>query len=210
MYALAALPVPRIVRAGGMAMRVLRVGSVAVIAAPAAAPEIPIEDALRRRHAIVLELAEQVDPLLPARFGSRLSAARVTAGLRPSVPALVKALEHVRGRRQMTVRLIGPPLKGPRQPAGTGTAYLAQRRSAAFDVPKELEPLSIAVEPFVVDRRMQPGRAEIRGTLFHLVPRDAVGAYREAFDAALPSIAPWKAVATGPWPPFAFAPELLE
>jgi len=206
-YALAATPLPRHVHAMGAAPRVLRVGPIAVIAAPTGMPDVSIEDALRRQHAMVTALAEQIDPLLPARFGSRIPAGRLGATLRPSVPVLLKALEHVRGRRQMTVRVIGPrPLTMPRHPATSGTAYLTRRRSAALALPPELAPLSTAVQPFVVDQRMQPGRAAVRATLFHLVRREDVAAYRRALEAALPAISPWSAVATGPWPPFAFTP----
>lgn len=208
-YALAAVPVLRAVHAAGAALRVLRVGPIAVIAAPARRRELSVEDALRRQHAILLELAEQIDPLLPVRFGSRLPAARVAESLRPSIPVLLNALEHVRGRRQMTLRLIGPqPSKHPR-PVTTGTAYLAQRRSTALDLPPALAPLSAALQTLVVDRRMQPGRAGVHTTIFHLVRRPDIPAYRRAVERALPFMAPWTAVVTGPWPPFAFAPELL-
>jgi hypothetical protein len=206
-YALAAIPLPSHVHAMGAEPRVVRVGPIVVIAAPTGMPDVSIEDALRRQHAMVTALADQIDPLLPARFGSRIPAARVGAILRPSVPVLLKALEHVRGRRQMTVRVIGPrPLTTVRRPPTTGTAYLTERRSAALALPPELAPLSTAVQPFVVDQRLQPGRAGVHATLFHLVRREDVGAYRRALEAALPSISPWTAVATGPWPPFAFAP----
>ena len=208
-YALAAIPVLRAVHAADAALRVLRVGPIAVIGAPARRRELCVEDAMRRQHAIVLELAEQIDPLLPVRFGSRVSAARVAESLRPSIPVLLNALEHVRGRRQMTLRLIGPqPLKHPR-PVTTGTAYLAQRRSTALDLPPALAPLSAALQTLVVDRRMQPGRAGVHTTVFHLVRRQDIPAYRRAVETVLPSIAPWTAVVTGPWPPFAFAPELV-
>jgi hypothetical protein len=209
-YALAAIPVLRAVHAADAALRVLRVGPIAVIGAPARRRELCVEDAMRRQHAIVLELAEQIDPLLPVRFGSRVSAARVAERLRPSIPVLLNALEHVRGRRQMTIRLIGPqPLKNPPRQVTTGTAYLAQRRSTALDLPPALAPLSAALQTLVVDRRMQPGRAGVHATLFHLVRREDVPAYRRAIESARPSISPWSAVVTGPWPPFAFAPELV-
>jgi hypothetical protein len=139
-----------------------------------------------------------------------MTLARVEASIRPSVGLLIKALEHVRGRQQMTVRLVGPPASDrPSSDKTTGTAYLAQRRAALHAVPSEAAPLQAAVKPFVVDERVQPGRGGIRATVFHLVAKDDVGQYLAAIEAVLSSMAPWRAAVSGPWPPFAFAPELI-
>jgi hypothetical protein len=207
-YALAAGPVPQRVRVGRASLRVIFVGPVAAIAGPPlSAPTV--EDALRQQHAIVLALADRFDPLLPARFGSRMTHARIDAAIRGSADVVMRALNHVRGRRQMTVRLIGPerPERSEKPPA-TGTSYLAARR-AAHAVPAEGAPLQQAVAPFVVDERIQPGRGGVRSTLFHLVSRDDVERYERAVEASAPHLSPWRAVVSGPWPPFAFAPELV-
>ena len=207
-YALAAAPLPQRIRVGRLSVRVLFVGPVAVLTGPVRPLALSTEDALREQHAIVTALAEKVDPLLPARFGSRVTLATLDASLRPSIDAVLAALDRVRGRRQMTVRLIGPPAPpAQRRPGRTGTAYLTERR-AAHSVPPEAEPLCAAVDRFVVERRVQPGRGGIRTTLFHLISRDHVDQYVAAAEAASASIAPWRAVVSGPWPPFAFAPEL--
>lgn len=208
-YALAAAPLPQRIRVGRVSVKVLFVGPIAVLAGPLRPLPLSTEDALREQHAIVTALADRVDPLLPARFGSRITPATLDASLRPSIDVLVAALDRVRGRRQMTVRLIGPPAPPARRgPARTGTAYLKERR-AAHSVPAEAEPFCAAVHRFVVDRRVQPGRGGIRTTLFHLIPREHVEEYVAAAGAAAESIAPWRAVVSGPWPPFAFAPELV-
>jgi hypothetical protein len=68
--------------------------------------------------------------------------------------------------------------------------------------------LEHALAPFVVDRRMQPGREGVRLTLFHLVNRTDVPSYQAAATEVEPRISPWRMVLSGPWPPFAFAPEL--
>jgi hypothetical protein len=214
-YALAAGPLPARIRIDGSALRVFRIGPIAVIAGPPRAESVStsgaasMEHALREHHAIVVALAERVDPLLPARFGSRMTAARLGAAIRPSIDVLVSALDHVRGRRQMTVRLIGPAADEPPAASTTGTAYLAQRRAAAHAIPSEAAPLWAAVDGLVIDQRVQPGRGGIRATVFHLVARSDVAAYRSAIERAAPAIAPWSATTSGPWPPFAFAPELL-
>lgn len=206
-YALAAGPLPRRMRVSAVSLRVFAVGPIAVIAAAPRRPERSTEESLREQHAIVLSLAARFDPLLPARFGSRMTADRIEAAIRPAVRVLTQALAHVRGRQQMTVRLIGPPAVRPPAVAGTGTAYLAQRREAA-QAPAESLPLRTAVKPFVIEERVQAGRGGVRATLFHLVERQDITRYREAAEAVAPAMGAWTASVSGPWPPFAFAPEL--
>ena len=76
MYALAAGPLPDRVRARGVVLRVLPMGPISAIVG-ASGDETPIESALRRQHAIVVDLARRIDPLLPARFGSRIRISRL-------------------------------------------------------------------------------------------------------------------------------------
>jgi hypothetical protein len=210
-YALAAPPLPRRIRVAGRALRVFMMGSIAVIAARPRESR-PVEEALREQHAVVVALADRIDPLLPARFGSRMNAARLEAAVRQAAGSLSRALEHVRGRRQMTVRVIGPSSAPAAQPAAptTGTAYLAQRLAQAQSVPAEAAPLRDAVAPFVIEERVMPGRGSVRATLFHLVAREDVDRYRSAAERIrAPTAASLvRTVVTGPWPPFAFAPEL--
>ena len=203
MYALAAGPLPARVRVAGRVVRILRVGAIAVIVE--APHELPVEEALRDQHAIVLELAKRFDPILPVRFGARMTAARIASVVRPSTAALTEALAHVRGRQQMTIRLIGPV--APALPATGGADYLA-RRLAAHTFPPEASPLRDALRRFVVDERTQPGRGTLRLTVFHLVDRRHVPAYIQAAEDASDAIDPWRLSLSGPWPPFAFAPEL--
>jgi gas vesicle protein GvpL/GvpF len=205
-YALSTEQVPARLRIAGRSIRVFRVGSICVLAG--APQEIRLEEALRDQHSIVVELAKRFDPILPVRFGARMTQARITQVIRPSDEVLMNALAHVRGRQQLTVRLIGPPMQAVERPA-SGTDYLA-RRLAAQAFPAEALPVRDAVSRFIVDERVQPGRGGIRLTVFHLVERTDVAAYIEATQDASEKIAPWRVSLTGPWPPFAFAPELSQ
>lgn len=207
-FALTAAPVPALVRVGRTPLRAHTVGPVAVLlASPEHAPP-SLEDALRRQHDVVVALANRFDPLLPVKFGTRMTLAGVVGAIRSSREQLRTALEHVCGRQQMTLRLIGPPdPAGEAHSSTSGTEYL-QRRRALHTVPAEAAPLMAAVGPFVVDMRMQPGRGGIRASVYHLVERGAAAAYRRAAASAIPSLLPWRATVTGPWPAFAFAPEL--
>lgn len=213
MYALAAAPLPSRIRVAGHTLPVFTVASIAVIAGPIRNESLSTEDALLAQHALVVAIADRVDPLLPARFGTRMTLSQIDTALRPSQTALVEALEHVRGRRQMTVRLFGASaVEQPPPERMTGTAYLAQRRAAAHTMPNESTPLRNAVKRFVVDERIQPGRGSVRATLFHLIARDDIDQYRDAAEDAGAALAlqSWSATVTGPWPPFAFAPELFK
>lgn len=207
-YALAAAPLAGRLRVGGTPLHVHAVGHVAaLLGSPRNAPS-RLEDALRRQHDIVLGLASRIDPLLPVRFGTRMTIARLVEAVRSSGDQLAGALAHVRGRRQMTLRIIGPP--GESQAAGfppTGGEYLMRQR-AKRAIPPEATPLMAAVAAFVLDERLQPGRAAVRTTVFHLVERRAAAAYRRAAARAIPGLDPWSATVSGPWPAFAFAPDL--
>ena len=207
-YALAAGSFPPTIRIGRHRIRALKVGPLAVLGVTPAGDATFTEAALREQHAIVLGLAESIDPLLPVRFGTRISADHLQSTVLQSLPVLTNALENVRGRRQMTLRLIGVPLVDqPPAASGSGATYLQQRR-AAYSVPSELEPVLAAVTRFVVEERLSPGRAGVRSTVFHLVERAAVASYREAVQRAMKGMPAGSVTISGPWPPFAFAPEL--
>jgi hypothetical protein len=203
-YAIGPRTVPIRLRVAGHPLHVFRVESIAAIAG--APQDIPLEEALRHQHAVVVALADRFDPILPVRFGARMTAKRITEVIARSTDALATGLAHVRGRRQMTVRVIGPPMPSLAGPA-SGADYLAQRR-AARALPLEARPLDRALAPFVVDRRVLPARGRIRLTIFHLVNREDVRSYETAAKAAAAQIGPWRISLSGPWPPFAFAPEL--
>jgi hypothetical protein len=46
-------------------------------------------------------------------------------------------------------------------------------------------------------------------SVYHLIDRGSAPAYLDAVAASAAALAPTRAVATGPWPPYAFAPESL-
>jgi hypothetical protein len=124
----------------------------------------------------------------------------------------------------MTLRVFGepgadsgampPPTReeGPGR-SGPGTRYLEGRRQElerARSLP-EIEPLRDALRPLLRAeriRRQESGR--LLGTAYHLIPRESAGAYLAAIrtaggpEGALPGGR--RIAATGPWPPYAFAP----
>jgi hypothetical protein len=207
-YALAEPSLPARMRVLGRALRVVEIGRVAVIAgSPPVRAGVAAED-VQEQHAMIVELASRTNALLPARYGSTLSQAALTSLILQREDDLVEALTLVRGRSQMTVRVFGAP--EPAAPVGarsSGTAFLESLRARARYEPPEVEAIRRAVRRHVAAERVAPGDGGVRATIFHLVPRRSIDAYRRAASSAASAL-PYRVTVTGPWPPFAFAPEL--
>jgi hypothetical protein len=170
------------------------------------------EAALRAQHEIVLRIGAAVDGVLPARFGAFLDAQELEQLVTMRKATIREALELVSGRVQMTVRVFtaeAAPARSsarPIEPAVSGTAYLEQRRreSAGAAVSGPSTELAAAVRAFVVAERVERGQGRVESTVYHLVNRDMVDPYKRA-------VAPFESTAvtvSGPWPPFAFVPDL--
>jgi hypothetical protein len=173
---------------------------------------------LRAHDAVVRRLAAVVDAILPVRFGTLLDGERALAdALAARAPRLRAALALVAGREQMTLRVFGEPAPvAPAEPPpgeqGPGTRYLeARRRRAHCDaaVP-ELGPLRPWLAPLVrAEAAQRHDAAPLLASVYHLVDRGTAPAYLEAVAVGAPALAPVRASATGPWPPYAFAAEQL-
>jgi hypothetical protein len=187
---------------------VLSIGPIGVLGVTRGGDTTYTEAALRAQHEVVLALAEKIDPLLPVRFATRMTHHDLQNAIRRSATVLAAALDNVKGRRQMTLRLIGVPQSSAISTVQlSGAAYLQQRR-AAYSIPAELDVVRAAVSQFVAEERMAPGRAGVRITLFHLVEGDRTASYQRAVERSSRAMPPGSVTITGPWPPFAFAPEL--
>jgi Gas vesicle synthesis protein GvpL/GvpF len=168
------------------------------------------EAALRAQHEIVMKIADRVDAILPVRFGALMESGELETLVSMRLTPIRKALELVAGRVQMTVRVFGSEAAETRtQPAtrdpGSGTAYLEQRRRDTGSIPTgEAAALSRALREVVADERTQRGQGRVLWTIYHLVDRAALPRYKRAiepFESATVAI-------SGPWPPFAFVPDL--
>ena len=207
-YALASPPLPSKIKIGARTIRVLSVGPIDVLGVTPAGETTYSEAALRDQHEVVLTLAEKFDPLLPVRFGTRMASDRLHDTILRSADVLVTALDNVRGRRQMTLRLIGAPRASViSADQASGAAYLQQRR-AVYSIPGELDPVRDAVSRFIAEERVAPGRGGVRITLFHLIERARIVEYEQAVERSSKGMPAGSVTLSGPWPPFAFAPEL--
>jgi gas vesicle protein GvpL/GvpF len=173
-----------------------------------AQPPVVSESELRAQHDIVIELFKQVEDLLPVRFGAWLDRDELSDVLQRQRAAIAEALELVDGRVQMTVRFrhAAPGTStDQRSPAGTesGTTYLRSRQQALRSVPNDVAALNAAVNQFVSATRASAGSDGSPSSLYHLIGRDRVAQYTAAVQPFLSSTT----IVTGPWPPFAFAPD---
>ena len=213
-YALADRKGPRL-RLSGHAIEFVDVGGIyAAVEKMDASPPIS-EEALRAQHEIMRRIAESVDAVVPARFGSFVEASELERVVGERRPLLQQTLDLVRGRTQMTLRFFADPTATRTEPvaaplATTGTAYLQQRRaaSAGRPLPRIISDMEAAVSRFVVAARSEPGENRVVATLYHLIQRkdgvdyvDALAPFQDRADAGQFTV-------TGPWPAFAFAPEL--
>lgn len=208
-YGLSEPGLPATLRVLGHRLRVLSMGRVdAIVAQPAAAVE-PTPEALREQHAIVARMAARSRALLPARFGSAIDESTLRGIVADRERSIIQALARVRGRQQMTIRVFGTPDATVPEVnrTTTGTAFLKGRQALARHVPPEVAEIRAALGPLVTAEVVEPGRAGLRVTLFHLVPTGRVAAYKKR--AAALRVPPHQLTVTGPWPAFAFAPDLF-
>ena len=94
------------------------------------------EAALRTQHDIVARIAAKVDAILPARFGSLVDVEELERVVALRREAIRDALDLVRGRVQMTVRLFdaeAPPVPaGPRGHGGDEAEPSICRRGGSW------------------------------------------------------------------------------
>lgn len=181
-------------------------GVYAAIERRSAAPAIS-EAELRSQHDIVTAIFDQTGDLLPVRFGAWIDREELAAVVSRQKSGILDALQLVRGRVQMTIRFRAARAEPGRDRsaadrAESGTQYLRARRDAERWLPDEAASVRRAVHEFVVAERVSAASERTAG-LYHLIPREVVTAYKAATRTFEPSVA----VVTGPWPPFAFAPD---
>jgi len=199
----------------GERMRVVREGPLgAVVGALPSVPRGSVGN-LRRYDRTLGVLAATLPALLPARFGTCFDEIdELRFVLRSRRPALQRALQHVRGRAQMTIRMVVAPAAAavepedgrrqrPEDASRPGTAFLRSRAEAAARARhvEGFDPVRAAVRRWVRDERVER-RAGVT-TVYHLVPRGSADTYHRALEGAA-ARAGLRMRVTGPWPPYAF------
>lgn len=219
-YAVTPTPTAGRRRASVAPRQAIAAGRVTAVAGWSRRDPIPSPANLRRHDAVVRALWSTQAAVLPARFGTTFgSIEELKTALNAREASLRASLARVRGRAQMTVRLLsGSALKTPvstsnptmepasfgtPKPATSGTAYLRAlaAEAARSRVVPGFEPLRDAVRRWVRDEQVD--KADVI-TVYHLIPRRSAAAYRRALDRAAVA-AGMRVVITGPHPPYAFA-----
>jgi hypothetical protein len=197
----------------GERLRVVRVGAVAAIVGDVARIPAPTEAKLRAYTTLLAALATTRQSLLPVRFGTAMQDEELETILRARQKTLTSQLARVRGRMQMTVRIITEGAGGGGQRAGgrgqgegkrvvSGSDYLASRaREHSASALPGFAPLNRAVARWVRDERVE--RRGTVATVYHLIPRAAAGRYAAAIEAAAAAEGV-RLLVSGPWPPHAF------
>jgi hypothetical protein len=192
-----------------------------VLAAGGWLAQIPALDRamLNAQDRVVRELHARAEALLPMRFGTSVaSEVELERKIESLDPGLRDSLELVRGREQMTLRVLRAAeaaasardsdeivsAGSSEAERGAGASYLDARRAAA--IPSEIAGLTRAVQPLQRATRVERGRVEgLVATVYHLIDRGSSEPYRGAItqaSAALPSLT---VRMTGPGPAYAFA-----
>ena len=199
-------------------LSLVRAGSAFVVVEPAE-PREATPRTIVAHDRVVRRIARLVPSVLPLRFGtSAPDRAAVEALIAPLAESIRPAFERVRDAVQFTIRVSGrrsPPTIPAR--VGPGTRWVAER-IARQQVP-EVAAISEATRPWVRDARAERhdrghgGRPSPRrdralhfASVYHLVAREDVRAWRRALGRALEELPKGVSVTTsGPWPPWAFA-----
>jgi hypothetical protein len=210
-------------------MRLVTAGPVSAVVADCDAKTPLTARALRAHDAVVRKVARVAPAILPARFGTIVESEASVIGLIERWSAdLCEALALVDGREQMTLRVFGA-VATTVDSGGTGgtgrmdktsveevldaehpgTSYLLRRaHEQATPAAPELERLRAVLAPIVTaERIVRHDQGPRILTAYHLIPRGGAAAYRRLLrrHAAEPGS---RVVASGPWPPYGFVPEL--
>ena len=193
----------------GERFRIIRNGRVAAVVTHRSRPLTPSTENLRRYDRTMRELAARFPAILPARFGTTVPEDELLFILSSRRASLARGLATVRGRVQMTVRVMTSaaevlPATEPFGNASSGRDYLTgkARAAAAARIVPAFEPIRGAVARWIRDERVDR-RAGV-ASVYHLIPRSSVDAYQRTLNAAADA-AGVRLVVTGPWPPYAFS-----
>jgi hypothetical protein len=190
----------------------LREMSACYVAAERRADVPPTElGALNTHHRVVVRLWKDAPAVLPVRFGTLLEPEQIAEALEEKDEDVTEAFNVVRGRAQFSWRapragtarrrVVRAPLEL------SGTEYL-RRAARALTAPPRFSPIRRRLETLIAAERYEPSRAALPEALYHLVDRTRIDHYLSAAsDIPLPAaLAP---TLSGPFPAYAFVPELL-
>lgn len=201
----------------GEALTLIRVAGLGAVVGPAGRAPKPTAANLSAYHDSLQRLSRSLPSVLPVRYGTLMSDEEIAFVLRARRQSLRRALRLVKGRLQMTVRLIetgdGAHVSSEAVErdgaagAGSGTAFLMAKASTAARaraVPA-FDGLRPAVRRWVRAERVERRKGVV--SIYHLVPRGSAAAYQRALRAAA-TAAGTAVQISGPFPAYAFASDI--
>lgn len=165
-------------------------------------------DTLRRHDAAVARVAGEVPAILPVRFGTLLELEEMEEALAEREKEIAEAFDAVRGRVQFTWRQRGARREARRaRKAGTSGADYLRAAAKTAAPPASFRAVREKLRPLITAERYQAANSSLPTSLYHLVDRERVQRYG-LIARKLASASPTLGV-SGPFPPFAFTPDLL-
>jgi Gas vesicle synthesis protein GvpL/GvpF len=205
---------------GALSLRKLA-GAFVVVERRADVPPVAF-GTLKRHHDVVAHLAALVPAILPVRFGTLLTTPDLEDAVEDRDEEIAEAFGLVRDRVQFTWRMTGrtPQTGGRRLKAEhpwrdraadrpkSGAAYLRRAAQAANPAPPAaFRVLQTGLSSLIASQRYQQGTPGLPEAVYHLVDRRQLDRYVAAAAGLKESRTPF--TLSGPFPPFAFAPEIL-
>jgi hypothetical protein len=165
------------------------------------APSEPAPEALWAHEQVVEQLMAD-RAVLPMRFGTTLAGDDDLRGvLTERHDEFAAALDRVRGRVELGLRVMATGDPEPAPPPTSGRDYVLSKLASARAAADLHEPLA----QLAVDARRQPARGgdEVLRAAY-LVDHATVARFRSAVDDLARSRPDLALLCTGPWPPYAF------
>jgi hypothetical protein len=194
--------------ADGEPLRALMVDALSVIVGERSSAPAVDRASLETQDRVVRELHRRAEALLPMRFGVTYpDEAAITRAIELQATSLTARLERVRGKEQMTLRVLRGISGASRASGassasgGSGLRYLESRR-----MPEEIRPLLAGLQEFQRGSIVERGRtAELIATVYHLIDRGTSDAYRRRAEHAATAHPELRVHISGPAPCYAFA-----
>lgn len=196
---------------GGAKLRTLQSGGLAAVYSchRSLRPQPSRELILSHEH--VVEAMMTRGPVLPLRFGTQLERPEhLASALEARREEMMQALERVRGKVELAVRVI--PTHSLRTRAAVGEGYgrryllaRVEEHQRAEQVARDLhDPLASLASESILRERVEPPAIMVGA---YLVPTHAVPAFRASVERVAADNRDLRVVLTGPWPPYNFATE---
>jgi hypothetical protein len=170
-------------------------------------PEAPTtEEAILAHARVVEELASANEAVLPARFPGRYADdAALVAAVRERAPQFRQALDRVRGRVELGVRVVRTR-SGDERSAASGGDYMRRRLAEVREAEQLAAELAAAAAALAGESsHAVTADGEIVLTGAYLLPRTAADSFRASVEQLAAAHEELAYVCVGPWPPYSFA-----